>query len=176
MTNDDHRSSTPRPEAISGGCSSDIAQQLSKPFEMPADVDESPPESPPAITSYVQTGQESIDFTRDVLWAYGNLGIDDVTAADAPSGSAWHLLNYGLTARSEFVKFAMSFFTKENKKQADDESLFDDHRKQMKFIDQLRDEMVGVSQDMMDQASDEALLAMVRKRGLTLDPSDTFGA
>jgi hypothetical protein len=92
------------------------------------------------------------------------------------SRAAWHLLQYGKTARSEFIKFAMAFFTKEDKKKADDESLFDDHRKQMKFIDQLRDEMVGVSQDMMDQASDEALLAMVRKRGLTLDPSDTSGA
>ncbi len=168
MTNDDHTRSRPRPEAISRDVS-DIAQQLSKPFEMPKDVVESPPSPPPAITSYVQTGQESIDFKRDVYWAYGNLGADGVTAADAPSGSAWHLLNYGQTARSEFMKFAMMFFAKQDKQKADDEALFDDHRRQMSFIDSLRDEIVGVSQEMMDQASDEALLAMVRKRGLTLE-------
>jgi hypothetical protein len=167
---------TPSNDAIPEGDTSDIAQQLSKPFEMPKDADESPPAPPPAIASYVQTGQESIDFTRDVRWAYGSLGSETVSASDAPSGAAWHLLQYGKTARSEFIKFAMAFFTKEDKKKADDESLFDDHKKQMKFIDQLRDEMVGVSQDMMDQASDEALLAMIKKRGLTLDTSDTFGA
>lgn len=165
---------TPRNDAIPGDAS-DLAELLSKPFEMPKDEAESPPSPPPAIASYVQTGQESVDFKRDVYWAYGNLGVDGVTPADAPSGSAWHLLNYGRTARSEFIKFAMAFFTREDKKQAENEALYDDLRKQMSFIDFLRDEMVGVSQEMMDQASDEALLAMVKKRGLTLESPDTSG-
>ena len=159
---------TPGNDANPGDVS-DIAGQLYLPFSMPEDVVE-PPSPPPAIASYVQTGEESIDFTRDVYWAYGNLGIDGVTAADAPSGSAWHLLNYARTARSEFVKFAMSFFAKEDKKKEENEALFDDHARTMKFIDSLRDEMVGVSQELMEQASDEALLQMCRDRGLSLDP------
>ena len=39
----------------------------------------------------------------------------------------------------------------------------------MKIIDSLREEVQGVSSDMLAQVSDADLLAMVKARGLTLE-------
>ena len=56
---------------------------------------------------------------------------------------------------------------KEKEKEAED-ARRDDRRKQMKFINSLRDEMTGISKDMLTLASDEDLQAACASRGMTV--------
>ena len=100
------------------------------------------------------------DFKRDLRWAYSSLGNKRAKPDDAPSGAAWHMLEYGRSARSEFMKLAISFFQKEDKEREDEGLLKDDLAKQLRFIEMLR------------LASDSDLLAVMRERGLLESVND----
>lgn len=105
-----------------------------------------------------------MDFFRDLEWAYTNLGNDSPTGA--PSTSALHLLAYGTSARSDFMKLISNYMMKKEKQREAEDALRDDQRTQMKFINSLRDEMSGVSMDMLKQATDDQLMDACSGRGL----------
>jgi len=124
--------------------------------------------TPEEVESFEKLAEKAgpMDFFRDLEWAYNNLGNKAIKPEHAPSGSAWHMLEYGRSARSEFMKQVMGYFMKKEKEKEDQEAMKDDHRKQMRFIRSLDEEVQGISRDMLKQASDEDLLKMVRERNL----------
>jgi hypothetical protein len=108
------------------------------------------------------------DFDRDFVWAYSQLGKSDLTPRDAPSAPAWFLLKYANSARSEFLKRAATFFERRESKAEAEQAMFDDHRKQMSFIDAIYDEFgpeSPASEDMARQASSDFLAEELRSRG-----------
>jgi hypothetical protein len=136
-------------------------------------VPEAPKKSEPELSSAdvesyrkLANKSESLDFFRDLEWAYNNLGNKGLRPEEAPSGSAWHMLEYGRSARSEFMKQVMNYFMKKEKEKEDHQALQDDHKKQMRFITTLEEEVQGISADMLSQVSDEDLLKMVKERKL----------
>lgn len=108
-----------------------------------------------------------MDFFRDLEWAYTNLG--NSAPVNPPSGSALHLLNYGTSARTEFMKLISSYMMKKEKQKEAEDARRDDRRTQMKFIKSLQDEMQGVSSDMLKDVEDEELVSMCKERGITLE-------
>lgn len=131
-------------------------------------------DSPPVNTSRdelevfeLQAESAPMDFFRDLEWAYNNLG--NQRPRNPPSGSALHMLEWGSSARSDFMKLITGYMMKKEKEKEAEETLRDDKKKQMKIIDSLREEVQGVSSDMLAQVSDADLLAMVKARGLTLE-------
>lgn len=107
-----------------------------------------------------------MDFYRDLEWAYQNLGNE--SPRNPPSHSALHLLAYGTSARTDFMKMISNYMLKKAKEKEAEDARRDDKRTQMKFIDTLREEMDGVSRDMMSQASDETLIEICQSRGVTV--------
>ena len=112
--------------------------------------------------------ESSLDFFRDLEWAYNGLGNKALKPEDAPSGSAWYMLEYGRSARAEFMKQVMGYFLKKEKEKEDQQALKDDHRKQMRFIETLSEEVKGISYEMVSQISDAEFLALAKERGLAL--------
>lgn len=137
-------------------------------FEVPTPEPEKPQMSLEETESYRKLAQKegSVDFFRDLRWAYSNLGNESLMPEDAPNGSAWYMLTYGRSARSEFMKQAMNYFMKQDKENEAQQALKDDHKKQMSFIRSLDVEVKRISVDMLRQVSDEELLKMVRERNL----------
>lgn len=138
-------------------------QQLSKPKRAPVIATSSD-----ELEAFeAQAAAAPMDFFRDLEWAYNNIGNESPKMA--PSGSALHMLKWGQSARSDFMKLITGYMTKKEKEKEDQQALKDDHKKQMKFIKSLKDEVEGISLDMLTQVSDSDLLAMVKARGLTLE-------
>lgn len=116
------------------------------------------------------------DFDRDFMWSYQQLGKSDVGPQDAPSAPAWFLLKYANSARSEFLKRAATFFERRESKAAAEQSLVDDHRKQMSFIDAMYDEFgpdSPASEEMARQASSEILADELSSRGWVVQSPET---
>jgi hypothetical protein len=130
----------------------------------------SPPQSKTGISEaelealQAKADSTPMDFFRDLEWAYQNLGND--TPTGAPSTSALHLLNYGSSARSDFMKLISAYMMKKEKQKEDEDARRDDRRKQMKFINSLRDEMDRLSVDLLRQATDDQLMDACSARGL----------
>lgn len=85
-----------------------------------------------------QISDRPADFGPDIEWAYNNLGNVKITPLDAPSGTAWHILQYGREARAAFLKFCMDYFMKQKAKDAEDQERRDDERRQMGFLEALK--------------------------------------
>lgn len=138
------------------------------PFVIQEPEPEAPKMSLEETESYRKLAKKegSVDFFRDLRWAYSNLGNKGLMPEDAPNGSAWYMLEYGRSARSEFMKQAMNYFMKQEKENEAQQALKDDHKKQMSFIKSLEVEVKGIATDMLKQVSDEELLKMVKERNL----------
>lgn len=113
-----------------------------------------------------KASSKPMDFFRDLEWAYQNLG--NPNPRKPPSHSALHLLAYGTSARGDFMKLISNYMMKKEKEKEAEDARRDDRRKQMKFINSLRDEMTGISKDMLTLASDEDLQAACASRGMTV--------
>lgn len=80
------------------------------------------------------------DYGKTLDWIWHKLGSVTVTARDAPSQTAWMLLQHFRSARGEFFKIYNAYTQKAQKDAAEVKEWHDDQRKQMSFIKTLRKE------------------------------------
>ena len=91
---------------------------------------------PEGSDAMLATLQRRVDFARDFAWAWSNLG-NKAVRKDAPSRSAWFLLEVGRDNRTKFIEQAMKFFVAKGKQDDDDKAFEDDQRMLFKLLDQF---------------------------------------
>jgi|GEM_PF-2890326 hypothetical protein len=78
------------------------------------------------------------DVDRDWQWAYDNLGNPECQPKDAPSISAWELLQFGRDYKSKFMEKALSWHEKKRKEMGPQGDQFeDDGRTKFRAIEKM---------------------------------------
>lgn len=98
-------------------------------------------------------------FERDFEWAYGNLGNENAEEdGGAPSLTALELWRHGRTARTQFVKMAMDYFTRRSKVEAELKEFADDQRGKFNWIAKLRMEKPNVEEGILTMVDRDPLV------------------
>lgn len=87
------------------------------------------------------------DYGKTLDWIWHKLGSVSVTPRDAPSQTAWLLLQHFQQARGEFFKVYQAYTAKAQKDAAEVKEWHDDNRKQLGFIRKLRKEFPRLGLD-----------------------------
>lgn len=118
------------------------------------------------------------DLDRDWMWAYQNMRVTTAEPADAPSATAWQLLEYARANEAKFLDKTVAWAERKQKAEATDRKgriYEDDRREKTKLIDRvvasISDEIDSLLEELVSIYGD-ALESALSRRGWVVISSE----